>query len=386
MYVIPPKLGYTQGHTHTVVFLHGRDSGAEEFAEEVFESEVSAGLMEMLEGKRKEEGDDEDGEDGQGARGRTLPDLFPSFQWVFPSADLIPCARFGGYGCEDGDDDGDGDGESESNTLLMSQWFDMWSTENPEEKAEEQQLDGLKRSVKMVLRLLGLEYEQEKVVRAEKEDKNNGKRNAQREEERKEQRKREEQEKDLPPIFLAGISQGAAVVLAAAIVWLWTRRREGGGGDDGDDDDGSSSRCHHRPIRRLAGVISLCGWMPILGRREERACQLGWEGLARLYGCGGSGDDKEEEEKEEGGKYHDDEVPLPVLLLHNLDDEVVPVENGRVVRDVLRRMSGGLEGREPGRIKGLQMDVEWHEYEDGGHWLNEPGGMDALVAFLRRCM
>ncbi|KAK0661592.1 hypothetical protein QBC41DRAFT_235826 [Cercophora samala] len=32
------------------------------------------------------------------------------------------------------------------------------------------------------------------------------------------------------------------------------------------------------------------------------------------------------------------------------------------------------------------LDVEWHEYDDGGHWINEPQGVDDFVAFLRRTM
>jgi len=31
-------------------------------------------------------------------------------------------------------------------------------------------------------------------------------------------------------------------------------------------------------------------------------------------------------------------------------------------------------------------DVIWHEYEDGGHWINEPQGVDDFVNFLRQAM
>ncbi|SMY21402.1 unnamed protein product [Zymoseptoria tritici ST99CH_1A5] len=80
-------------HTHTVIFLHGRDSTAKEFAEEFFESQAS-------------------GEE-------TLLDFFPSVKWVFPSAGLLNSARFG---CE------------------LSQWFDMHNTENPHEQEDDQHL------------------------------------------------------------------------------------------------------------------------------------------------------------------------------------------------------------------------------------------------------
>ncbi|CAJ2503324.1 Uu.00g107180.m01.CDS01 [Anthostomella pinea] len=83
IYTVKPKAGHT--HTHTVIFLHGRDSDCNEFASELFESEAS---------------ESECGPNG----GRTLPDIFPSIKWVFPGAPTIKSQRF--------DTD-------------MSQWFDM---------------------------------------------------------------------------------------------------------------------------------------------------------------------------------------------------------------------------------------------------------------------
>jgi predicted esterase len=80
-------------HHHTVIFLHGRDSTAQEFMEELFES--------------------------QGSDDLTLPQSFPSTKWVFPTAPMITSSRFG---CE------------------MSQWFDMHSTEDPHEEENEQNL------------------------------------------------------------------------------------------------------------------------------------------------------------------------------------------------------------------------------------------------------
>ena len=79
----------TAAHTHTVIFLHGRDSTASEFAPEFFESQAS---------------DD-----------RTLLEIFPGIRWIFPTGGIIRSARFGSD---------------------MSQWFDMRSTENPHERHE----------------------------------------------------------------------------------------------------------------------------------------------------------------------------------------------------------------------------------------------------------
>jgi lysophospholipase-2 len=72
---------------------------------------------------------------------------------------------------------------------------------------------------------------------------------------------------------------------------------------------------------------------------------------------------------EEGvGKEVDD---VPVLLQHCRDDSVVPVENGEELARRLREM-----GRE----------VKWECFEDGGHWLNEPEGMDGVVQFFKEVM
>ncbi|KAK1986106.1 hypothetical protein LZ30DRAFT_685677 [Colletotrichum cereale] len=48
----------------------------------------------------------------------------------------------------------------------------------------------------------------------------------------------------------------------------------------------------------------------------------------------------------------------PVFLAHAVDDQVVSVQNGRVLRDALRNEN--------------RANVEWHEYEHGGHWTTEP--------------
>jgi lysophospholipase-2 len=59
----------------------------------------------------------------------------------------------------------------------------------------------------------------------------------------------------------------------------------------------------------------------------------------------------------------------PVLLLHCKDDQVIFQAHVIVLRDAL------LE---------LGLVVEWHSYEAGGHWLNEPQGVDDLVGFIQK--
>lgn len=61
-------------------------------------------------------------------------------------------------------------------------------------------------------------------------------------------------------------------------------------------------------------------------------------------------------------------ISTPILIEHCQDDEVVPIGNGARMRDLLVR---------------LGISVEWHDYEDGGHWINEPQGVDDFVRFLQ---
>ncbi|PPJ53813.1 hypothetical protein CBER1_03267 [Cercospora berteroae] len=78
-------------HTQTIVFLHGRDSTAKEFAKELFESTDS--------------------------HERTFQEALPGVKWVFPTAPVTHCVRYG---------------------LHMSQWFDMQTTQDPHEGEIEQ--------------------------------------------------------------------------------------------------------------------------------------------------------------------------------------------------------------------------------------------------------
>jgi len=108
-HVVAPKAA----HTHTVIFLHGRDSNAQEFADEFFESEASGPLDQP----------------------RTLRDLFPNIRWVFPGASMLESERFG---------------------VPMSQWFDMWSVESPAERPELQHR-GLHQSTERILDIINNE-------------------------------------------------------------------------------------------------------------------------------------------------------------------------------------------------------------------------------------
>ncbi|KAK2604075.1 hypothetical protein N8I77_007034 [Diaporthe amygdali] len=255
-HVVEPRKGHA--HTHTIIFLHGRDSTSAEFASELFESEASA-------------------LDSPEDSNRTLPDLLPTIRWVFPTAPVLRSARF--------DTD-------------MSQWFDMWSTENPDERPEVQ-LPGLKGSVSALVEVV-------------------------REEERDVARDR---------IFVGGISQGFVVAVAAFFAG--------------------------EAMSGLAGLIGLSSWMPLSG---ELGDEDGREQLRKAFG------------ETSSGPFPGPRSPVPVFLGHSSDDTVVSVSHGRTLRDTLKRFPA------------IFGEVEWHEYEDGGHWVNEPQGVDDLVAFLKKHM
>lgn len=61
----------------------------------------------------------------------------------------------------------------------------------------------------------------------------------------------------------------------------------------------------------------------------------------------------------------------PVFLGHSADDDVVYLEHGVVLSESL---------------KGMGFDVEFVRYEEGGHWIVEPQGVDDMVEFITSCI
>ncbi|KAI1182990.1 hypothetical protein F5B17DRAFT_159640 [Nemania serpens] len=57
----------------------------------------------------------------------------------------------------------------------------------------------------------------------------------------------------------------------------------------------------------------------------------------------------------------------PVFLSHYIDDKVVPIKNGRDLRDALQLQ---------------RLQIEWREYGNGGHWVNEPQRVDDIACFI----
>ncbi|KAK0655318.1 Alpha/Beta hydrolase protein [Cercophora newfieldiana] len=145
-------------------------------------------------------------------------------------------------------------------------------------------------------------------------------------------------------IFLGGISQGFATSLAALFA-------DGEGG--------------------FAGLCGFCSWLPLANEAASliRASFDPVEQLAsiqRLYAAAKSG------QEPLASTLLSQLRSIPIFLEHSRDDPVISVENMAGIRDALGKL--GFE------------NVIWHEYEDGGHWINEPQGVDDFVNFLRQAM
>jgi predicted esterase len=60
----------------------------------------------------------------------------------------------------------------------------------------------------------------------------------------------------------------------------------------------------------------------------------------------------------------------PVFISQSKDDETVPFKNGDQLQWDLEEVLG--------------FDVTFQPYNEGGHWVNEPQGVDDIVAFVRK--
>ncbi|KAF4827006.1 Acyl-protein thioesterase 1 [Colletotrichum tropicale] len=239
---IPPSTA----HTHTIIFLHGRGDSARTFSQSLAYF--------------------------QDSQNRTLADVFPSFRWVFPQAELSAPIAFP--------------------RDKVSQWFDIWNVSDFSER-EELQAEGLRDSVPKIREIINREAE----LVGGRYDR----------------------------IILAGISQGAATSVHTLLNLKLPEGQE-----------------------RLGAFLGFSCRMVFPGRNlaDTRAI-LGLEDVP--------GDDRLLRN-------------TLMLLEHCVDDPLVLIRNGRVLRDTLR---------------GFGSQVEWKEYKDGGHWFNSPTGMDDVIRFLK---
>lgn len=254
LYCIRPHEDHS--HTHTVIFLHGRNSIATKFNEELL--------------------------DCQNSQGRHLQDIFPSVRWVFAQAD---------------------EQYSESIGCEVHQWF---------EAPDPRDLHG-----KSGLQVAGLRHSAAKLIQLLKNEANTV--------------------RGLHRVVLAGYCSGfvAAVhsLLSLAV--------------DPDSNQWPDSE------NRLGGLIGLSSWMAFLAPSvAECRATLG----LRTHASPSATKD-------------DIYSSTPVLLYHSVNDDVVPVEQGRKLRDTLTSYG---------------MDVMYRECEKGGHWvLHGRAEVDEMVKFLK---
>jgi lysophospholipase-2 len=106
-------------HTHTVIFMHGREDCGTWFAQDFFDLKSSDG--------------------------RTLAEIFPSIRWVFPTAKRRFSARYH-HEFENSSFKDAFEGEDFD---IISQWFDIWDVRDPEDR-KELMLPGLQESIRQI--------------------------------------------------------------------------------------------------------------------------------------------------------------------------------------------------------------------------------------------
>lgn len=119
----------------------------------------------------------------------------------------------------------------------------------------------------------------------------------------------------------------------------------------------------------FAGLCEFCTWFPLADEatsiiREHLYSFDRLTNLKRLY----LGDEK----SGQGPPARVQQLlSTPILLQHNRDDDTISVENGERMRGILVQ---------------LGFECQWYDYGDGGHWFNEPRGINDLVCFLQKAI
>ncbi|KAK0658844.1 hypothetical protein DIS24_g4524 [Lasiodiplodia hormozganensis] len=293
----PLIIAPTAPHTHTLILLHGRGGNAKEFGPFLlFATPTSSELC--------------------------LPALFPGVKWVFPTAKKRRAALF--------------------KRMPISQWFDNWSLEYPEDR-QELQYEGIAETSAFVAGLIA--------------------------EEVKELRGRAGR------VVLGGLSQGCAVGLHVYLNWRGEGELAG---------------------QALGGFVGMSGWLPFataldpkseeeVGGDDDPFCTSDGEGEEKKVKAAAAADDGrtqlEKIQLRAANTARDiasmpplsgegDDVPAfprtPVFLGHGRNDPKVAVQLAERARDVL---------------ESLGCKVQWRDY-DSGHWYKVPDEIDDIVNFL----
>lgn len=296
--VIPP-LRHDQ-HTHTIILLHGRGSNSERFGRVFIES---TGIAKRL----------------------------PTTKFIFPTA------------------------RKRRSTVLkripINQWFDNYSLEDPNTRAE-LQLDGLEESSEFLRGLI----DQEAGLLSNDSAVSDG----------------------YGRVVIGGLSQGCA----ASVFCLLGEFLSAGGGS-----------------KPLGGFIGMSGWLPF----EAEIAEL----LKIEEGDQGeSGSESEAEEDDDDPFAHDtdcDDVPVHIQAVNHIRDilGMPPIQSDADSENALRasyletpvflghgsadpKVSVDLGRRmAPILSDGFGMDVTWKAYEEFGHWYKVPDEIDDVVRFLK---
>lgn len=307
MYTLSPQLPHT--HTHTVIFLHGRDSDATEFAQEFFES--------------------------QALDGRTLPEIFPEVRWVFPASKMRYSKRF---------------------DTQMSQWFDIWSVEKPDEQ-QELQIQGLQETLSYLSEVIKTEAS---YVAHER-------------------------------IFLGGISQGCASAITALLCndiklagfigfcgWLplYNKLQQVANDTASDKYEKSETSQHDNTPTTLANATTIANLPLTLSVECSKLNRTAMSDVLNniIYKQAAEVPLEEQTISSAMGEACLEEATtssdstIPIFLSHCVDDDVVLIGNGQNLRLTL---------------ESLGFNVCWNAYEEGGHWVNEPKGIDDMATFIK---
>jgi lysophospholipase II len=145
----------------------------------------------------------------------------------------------------------------------------------------------------------------------------------------------------VPPerIILGGISQGCATVIHVLLC----------GGI------------------RLGGFIGFSSWLPFQSRMQA----IAKSSKSNVVQCTRAIFSVDSNDlsllRDLSDIYGESALQTPIFLSHSQDDDVVPIKNGRNLYETL---------------ESLGFMVTWKEYKDGGHWINEPLGMDDMITFI----
>lgn len=210
---------------------------------------------------------------------------------------------------------------------LTHQWFDNWSLTEPEVK-QHLQVPGLRETTAFLQDLLRDEI---KIVGASN-------------------------------VALMGLSQGCAAGIVATLLW------------EGEP---------------FAALVGMCGYLPFRKGMQDAIEDADMDGRAGMAGSGDEGEEDMFERDSDAGatgtKFETavdwlceelqtgtrgtgtTKLSIPVFMGHGTDDKKVPIAFGKMAAEFL---------------KGIDVDVEWREFDGLGHWYSEDM-LGEVISFLR---